>query len=134
MKLIMVTPDTLEEYWIKTRSMIADACKRSFGAYEAIDVMREIAMGKMTLWVAEDEKVRGLAITEFIKYPRAKVCVVVCCTGTKLKEWLHYLSEIEAWAKSQGCNRIRPICRKGWAKLLAKMDYKPGHIELEKAL
>lgn len=134
MKLTLVTQNSLEEYWLKTRKMIDSACTRSFGKYEAIDVMRELMKGNMNLWVAEDEKVKSIAITQIVSYPRTKVCKILCCTGKGMNEWVHFLMEIEGWAKKMGCKTTEPECRLGWARVLKKMGYERGHIMLEKVL
>lgn len=137
MKLVFVTTNNLEEYWLKTRRMIIASTKRSFGKYEGIDILKELMNGRMNLWVAEDSEdgvVRGLAITEIVQYPRMKVCKVLCCTGSKMMDWVHYLLEIEFWAKKNGCRSIEPVCRLGWTKTLKKMGYEPRHMLMEKVL
>lgn len=134
MKLVLVTPNNLEEYWLKTRKLIEAACTRSFNKYQAVDIMRELMKGRMNLWVTEDDKIHSLAITQIVSFPRTKVCKILCCTGKGMNEWVHYLMEIEMWAKAMGCSTTEPECRKGWARVLKKMGYKPAHVMLIKDL
>ena len=49
-----------------------------------------------------------------------------------MTRWLPLLGEIEAYAKREGCARVRIFGRKGWLRVLAGYEHK--HIIMDKDL
>ena len=87
--------------------------------------LQRIADGYAVLWVISNSygKHKGVVVTEIKRYPNFDVAVGHLCGGEDIDEWIHLLSEIEDWAKRQGCRRFEIQGRKGWAKKLPS-DYK----------
>ena len=110
--------------WIRCRPFIEAALTRAGGTHGIDDVARLIADGKAHFWPGR----RCAVVTEFYDYPRLKACNL-WLLGGELKELLAMRPAIEAWALSQGCVRILgggP--RRGWARLMAPLGYRPGWI------
>jgi hypothetical protein len=49
-----------------------------------------------------------------------------------MKRWLPLLGEVEAYAKREGCARVRIFGRKGWLRVLDGYEHK--HIIMDKDL
>lgn len=83
-----------------------------------------LANGKAQLWIAwNGEDCEAAAITQLIERKSGRACHMIACGGRDMRNWLGVLDEIEAWAKSQGCNAMRiPQARKGWARMLPDYD------------
>lgn len=103
------------------------------GRMSADDLFAFAADGRFQVWaVLEGDAPMAVVTTEIIRYPRRKTCRIVGCAGHHKEKWIHLLSEIEAWARAEGCAAMEITARKGWAKVLA--DYKMTGILLERDL
>jgi hypothetical protein len=68
----------------------------------------------------QDGAVLGVAITSLIETPRGRACEVYGAAGTETVRGQieEIMCEIERWAKSVGCTRVRILGRKGWLRRL----------------
>jgi hypothetical protein len=55
-------------------------------------------------------------------------------TGRQRLKWQHLISEIEDFAKENGCKMMELIARPGWQRVLKIFDYKRTHVVLEKQI
>lgn len=177
MHLQTVQVRDVPDLWPLIRDRLVGCCDRSGGKYAPIDVLHNLLVGRMQLWIAVDERsdsreslsgaeaprtaeregrgsrglrsldisgrrggsreaarMRALAITEIVPYPRITVCKLLACTGEDAHRWVDLLAGIEAWAKERGCGVLEPICRPGWERHLKPMGYVKTHVVLEKRL
>jgi hypothetical protein len=135
MKLIEFPVSELEGWLPNIWPMLKEACERSSGKYEPMDIVRQIAAKRMQLWNAmDDNKIHAIGITEIIQYPHTKVCRVLAATGEDLKILKEMMPKLEEWAKEIGCAWIEPVCRPGYEKALKTQGFKKQHIILEKKL
>lgn len=133
--LIGIPANQLADCWDNVKHLIGDACARSNGKYESVDILRSLLRGDMQLWGAlSDEKIEAIAIGEIVSYPRIKVYRVLGCTGEGMNEWLDLIHGIENWARMQGCKDFEAIARPGWEKMLTPQGYKKTHIILNRSL
>lgn len=97
-----------------------------------VDEMREQLKGALRqLWgYHEDGKVIGLTITRMA----GKTCEIVAAVGkqTNAGQIEETYREIERWAKSVGCERIRVIGRRGWLRKFP--EFQQTGIVMEKDL
>ena len=130
--LVCVPRATVHKVWPKVCDLIYVAMKR--GAVSSFKPVHDsVLAGAALLWLAWDgSKVHAAAVTELHKTEWRKVCVIVGCGGTDMKLWLHLLDGIEAFARAEGCDAMRIIGRKGWARVLK--DYRVTRVILEKEL
>lgn len=68
------------------------------------------------LWV--DETCQGAGITSLVETPHGRTCIINGFAAKTGSEWLPTLEVIEAWAKSQGCVKVRVYGRVGWTEKL----------------
>lgn len=97
---------------------------------EAGDVREFIQNQDILLWAAFGEKIEAIALTEIRVYRGRKMLVILGVSGKNKILWQHYMPEIEAYAKSEGCHGIEAVARKGWLKILK--DFTSSHIFIEK--
>jgi hypothetical protein len=71
-------------------------------------------------------------VTQIFEMRSGKVCKMMECGGTRLNEWKHLRTEIEEYAKHQGCDRVLVTGRPGWA--VALPDYRTTAVVLEKRI
>ncbi len=94
------------------------------------NIIAQCASGRRQLWIIQDEteKVVLTPITEITvdDATGAKTLVLAEIGGSRLRESMPCLNEIEAWAKREhGAVKSRLIGRDGWARLLPRYGYQP---------
>jgi hypothetical protein len=87
-------------------------------AYEPIDVLSLVMMGRMSLILVRDlGRIVAVAAIEVRQHPRCRVLEIAFCAGTGLRRWITQLVEvIDAQAETAGCSEIMTYGRKGWVK------------------
>ncbi len=105
-------------------------------AFEASDdtvtfdgVVRDIMAKNRQLWVAgnEGEDICAVAVTSLQQCESGLKQASITLLGGdygNLVELLKLRSELEAWAKVEGCTRFRIYGRRGWARRLLDYDLK----------
>lgn len=131
--LIGIPANQLADCWENVKHLIADACARSNGKYEAIDILKSLLRGDMQLWGAiSEDKIEAIAIGEIVNYPRIRVYRMLGATGNDMGEWVGHIQGIENWARLQGCMDFEAVARPGWEKMLK--GYKKTHVILNRSL
>lgn len=134
--LVGVPADKIEAAWPhQIGELISQVAARSSKTYTADDIKQSLLSREMQLWISWREgkdPVEALAITEIRNLPRRKIALIIAAVGKNRKNWKHFHTQLEAWAKEQGCTLMRVIARPGWAKELT--DYKKTHVILEKEI
>lgn len=121
----------VDEIWERAEPLL----KRGFEVPELAEPFYDkCKSGQAQIWgVFDDEQLIAAFLTEVVNIGPRKVCNIISVGGSRVKEWLHLISIIELWAKSQDCTAMRHAnCRKGWIALLK--DYHTTRIILEKEL
>lgn len=130
--LVCVDPEKVSSVWPHVKSLLRKACLRTaLNAFE--DIESDVLSGRSLLWLAWNGRViLAAAATTMIKTEAGRVCVIAACGGANMKRWLPLLGEIEAYARSEGCARMRIFGRKGWLRVLD--GYHEGHVIIDKEL
>ena len=136
MRALLVPPERLTDAWPHVAPLVALACARSSGKFEAPDVARAVAESRFQLWVGIDDAgaLRVMLLTRLLPYPRLTACELIACVGDDRGAWERLLDDIEAWAKANGAALMQPIARPGWERVLAPRGYRKTHVMLEKVL
>ncbi len=118
---------------------IAAELERGAGRSQGMMTMASIADGlrhdRLQLWIVlgDDDALIGTGLTQLGFEPSGiKVCTIYLTVGAGMKDETGHLSEIEAWAAHQGCQRVQLWGRKGWARELK--SYRMTHVILMKDL
>ena len=137
-ELVYIPLDHVHLVWPRVAGLIKAAMRRgdlsSFAA-----VATAVIAGRAQLWVAiasddadRDHEIVAAAVTELQQTERRKFCVVVACGGHDMSRWLDLLAPIEDWARSEGCDAMRIMGRRGWIRVLPA--YRLTRVVLEKEL
>ena len=127
--LICVNPKEVAQIWEYAGGMIRAAIERT-DLSDFADIEKDVLAGDQLLWLAISDHIEAAATTHLSR----NVCTVTACSGHKRERWLSLRTEIEKYAKDEGCHTIRAYGRKGWQRVLENDGYRVEHVILEKAL
>ncbi|SRR5438552_446106 len=134
-KLICIDPDRIGEIWPLAAPLLRAAIART-GLSAFADIERDILRGGALLWVAtsgvEAPTIEAAASTSLQLTDAGKVCVITACSGKHMMHWLPLVAGIEAYAKDEGCQRVRIFGRRGWLRVLDA--YEAEQIVMDKEL
>ena len=133
-QLICVPPEMTKDIWPFVSGLIYVAMKKG-GLSAFAPIQESVLEGRSLLWIAwggDDRKVEAAAITSIAATEWRKVCEVVACAGKGMERWISLLSQIEDYAKTEGCSAMRIIGRRGWIDQLPAYHLK--RVVLEKVL
>ena len=130
--LICVDPHCVRTLWPHVASLLKAACRRTgLNAFE--DIEADVLSGRSLLWLAWSGcAVEAAAATVLINSEIGKVCIITVCGGSGRRRWLPLLDQIEAYAKREGCARVRIYGRRGWLRVLD--GYAQKHVIMDKEL
>lgn len=134
--LTALSPDVAESQWPALRGMIDEAMAVS-GEIMPEDFPARVGRGDVLIWtVINDETadVMSAVTTELTRRREGLVCWVGQCAGRGVKDWVGLVSQIEDYARAEGCVKVVSKCRLGWGELLKGAGYKVRTVQLEKAL
>ena len=85
-------------------------------------IFRQAQENAVQLWVIyqyppEELDILAVVVTQIVRYDEASVCEILLAGGREMKKWTPLLTELEAWAKREGCSRIHVNGRPGWARV-----------------
>ena len=125
---VCVDPKQIRDIWPHFRDRIERAISK-VGVSEFAPIEKDILSGRSLLWLAYDGLiVHAAAVTELAD----NICTIVACGGENLPQFLPLLSDLEQFARNEGCKAVRIVGRKGWVRILK--DYKTKAIILERPL
>jgi hypothetical protein len=117
--LIGVKSDRIEAVWPEIEELVIRGLEHCQGCYWPEDVKAALIRRDMQLHVAQSDRIEAICITELVNYPRRKLCNLFLLAGENMARWVHYQSEIVAWARSVGCDGMEVHHgRAGWGKRL----------------
>jgi hypothetical protein len=131
-ELVCVDPKRVHEIWPHVSPLLKAACYRTkLNAFA--DIEADILSGRSLVWMAWNGRtVESAAATILINSEIGKVCIITVCGGSDMKRWLPLIDQIEAYAKAEGCKRVRIYGRKGWLRVLDGFEEK--HVIMDKDL
>lgn len=115
---IGVPAGDVEAFWPIIGPMVAN-CLAKVGEYryEPEDILDALRERDMQLWVAIDDGIKTILITQLVHYPRAFECEICIWAGERTPDWREQLEMIEQWAREQGCHYMSSRSRPGSAKV-----------------
>jgi hypothetical protein len=133
MNILLINKDDYTKVFPKIESFVESAADYTYGRFSANDIKTELLIKQQQLWIAYDSnEVYGFVITEVISYPKLKVLIMHFTAGKKLLSWKDLmLSDLQDFAKSNGCKTIESYGRPGWAKIFKNDGYKQQFIFYE---
>jgi hypothetical protein len=117
MNLLQVNPNYVCQLWPKVSGMLEKALLTGGGEYNIDQLKVYLTEGKKTLLVADNEgEIIGAAAITLIQYPNDFICFV-SAIGGKMIANRNLFSQLEDWARSQGCTKIQGAAFESVARL-----------------
>lgn len=131
--LVCVEPAKIDAIWPHVAVFIHTAYWTGIGDDTPESLKIRLDEGRALLWIVWDGKgILAAAVTEIVQVPARKLCMITACAGRELHRWRHFIANLEAYAKTQGCDVMRVHGRVGWKSVFP--DYREPWVALEKGL
>lgn len=128
---VCVDPKCVHELWLHVAPLVkAGVLRTDLSHFDEIE--SDVLAGRSLLWLGWYGHIEAAVTTTLLQSNTGKVCVITAAGGRGLARWEPLLERIEAYAKAEGCDRVRLFGRKGWRRLMRQ--YELSHIILEKGL
>jgi hypothetical protein len=127
MEVILLTPKQVVDHWRTIEPAIASALKSSVGESTTYDYLTWLQNPDYyQCWAVEEEGlIVNVSITKVNTYATHKSLHLITTTGINGGRWDTYKEAhhtIEDYARQQGCRRIEMYGRKGWSKILGRLN------------
>ncbi len=131
--LVCVGPTYVEILWPRVRGLVESTFWRGRSEGDIDTVFADLMHQRALLWIVWDgRKILAALVTKLIRESQGLVCLITACAGIELRRWKHVISDIEAFAKAEGCFCVRMEGRRGWKRILP--DYQEAWFIFEKIL
>lgn len=132
-QLVCVPPLAVPDVWLHAARWLAPAMALECSDDDITALKRDLDVGAALLWIVWDgEALIGAVATKITSVPRRKICNIVACGGTRVREWIKLVAEIERYARAEGCDAVRLTGRRGWKRILP--EYREPWVCLQKDL
>jgi len=121
-----IRSENIEGWWPLVEEYLSSALEYGLGEYTIEDIKKSCILRDMQLWVKiNKEGVEGAFITKISKYPQKNLLCVILLGGNEFIKWRDEADALlNAFGKEHNCEYVELFGRKGWAKMLADIDYK----------
>lgn len=133
--LICVAPEKLSEFWPHVENFLKRALEASVGEDTLEEIRDDLFADRALLWLVWDDErktILAAATTKLVASKRGKTCIIAACAGQDLRRWAKFIEELEAFARAEGCEKMRVYGRAGWERLLS--GYTKPWVTIEKDL
>ena len=129
-----VDAENVETVWPQILPLIRTVTDRS--GDDPQEILHALTGQKAQLVLGSStDGIEAICVTELVTVHNRYVCNCWIIAGRKRENWLHYLNELESWAKSKGCVAMRHAqARTGWKRILKPQGYRVTRVVLEKEL
>ena len=126
MNVIIVPKEHREVIFPKVKQYLDKAAKLSGGRLSIEEIENNVFNKEHQLWIAfNDVEIVAAADTEIIQYSKIKTLVGHFIGGKDLESWKQPIVDaMAAFGKTEGCDRIEFMGRRGWGKPLKKIGWK----------
>ena len=121
MHLVQVPPQAVAAVWPRIERYLQSAIDRSHGTHTMDTTKRDAEAGQRQLWVVitDDKDITAAGVTSLQSFPSGRLMLQIeVFGGDNMKAFFDLKSELEKWAKDEGCTAVCLWARKGWAKHL----------------
>lgn len=128
-----IPPALLHEMWPMLAPDVVAVVDRARERWTVAHIAEMLITGQWQTWIVWDGEIQAVLATELYHEPSDLKCArAVFVGGRDMKRWAHLMSDLEDWARSEGCARFDMIISKGIAKHFP--EYRMSHVLLEKDL
>lgn len=129
--LVCVPPADVSKVWPLARLLIKSAIEHT-GISDFDHIEGQVLSGDQLLWLAISDHIEAAATTHLIKTRGRPMLIVTACSGARRERWIELRHKVEAYAKAEGCSRVRLYGRAGWQRALP--DYRVEYVIMNKEL
>jgi DNA integrity scanning protein DisA with diadenylate cyclase activity len=118
MQLFALNSKQIDEWWGRIAGYINDAISRD-NDYSLDYVKAALEAREMQCFVAYDDVVQAVAVTNILQRPNRKICEILLLGGKGIDNCFHFVNNIKEWAAEIGCDVVELNTRPGiekWAK------------------
>tara|TARA_R100000664_G_scaffold2953_1_gene6919 strand:+ start:546 stop:968 length:423 start_codon:yes stop_codon:yes gene_type:complete len=120
--LLIVNPRDIPYIWNQVKPLVDKALEYSSGEITSNDLLKLLLNGRNELWCGiDDTGVTSAGITEIVTYPQKRILRIITWatrSGKDQELWTGALSNVEEYARHNGCDLLEAYARKGLAKKL----------------
>lgn len=118
--------------WPHVWQMLRKAIQKTdYGQFNTVE--EDVFSGRALLWLAwKPPEIAAAVVTQLCANEKSHACYILACGGKRAKDWLPLMANIEAYARAEGCQKIRAVGRRGWIRLLP--DFRAPFVVIEKDL
>jgi hypothetical protein len=110
--------------------------KKTDGEYSLKDYQDYIESQYWDLWIAVNlntKEIQGVAVTEIIEHPNFNELLMRMVIGKQFNKFLlETETQFQEFAKENNCKRLVLYGRKGWLRVLNKINWKEGYTVMTK--
>ncbi len=117
--------------WEQVVPFINKVCDKVDLWYTLDNIKEKLLSREMQLWTSQSgTQIKSICITQLVVHPKYKYLDIILMAGELGST--QYLKQIETWARTMGCKKVKFTGRKGWLKFLG--DYEIEQLTLQKEL
>ena len=135
-ELVRLSAKDAVYYWDAVTPLIIKGLKRTDGEYSLKDYQDYIESQYWDLWIAvnlDTKEIQGVAVTEIIEYPNFNELLMRMVIGKQFNKFLlETETQFQEFAKENNCKRLVLYGRKGWLRVLNKINWKEGYTVMTK--
>jgi hypothetical protein len=135
-ELVRLSAKDAGYYWDAVTPLIIKGLERTDGEYSLKDYQDYIESQYWDLWIAvnlDTKEIQGVAVTEVVEHPNFNELLMRMVTGKHFNKFLLKTeTQFQEFAKENNCNRLVLYGRKGWLRVLNKINWKEGYTVMTK--
>ena len=135
-ELVRLSTKDAVYYWDAVTPLIIKGLERTDGEYSLKDYQDYIESQYWDLWIAVNlntKEIQGVAVTEIIEHPNFNELLMRMVIGKQFNKFLlETETQFQEFAKENNCKRLVLYGRKGWLRVLNKINWKEGYTVMTK--
>jgi hypothetical protein len=135
-ELVRLSAKDAVYYWDAVTPLIIKGLERTDGEYSLKDYQDYIESQYWDLWIAVNlntKEIQGVAVTEIIEHPNFNELLMRMVIGKQFNKFLlETETQFQEFAKENNCKRLVLYGRKGWLRVLNKINWKEGYTVMTK--
>lgn len=120
LRLVEIGPNDLPAVWKAIEPLIERGCAYSGGALDPQSVVDGVLTGRAKLIALADEReINSVMALQVVAMPTGqRVLEVILVGGRDVEAWAPFEPQLDAIGLAEGCEKVRTMGRKGWARRL----------------
>ncbi len=129
-KLFLIPQENAADVWPLAEPFIEQAVLYADGLITTETLQEGVEDGSKRLWLIWGDRCFAAGVTEIIK----ETCFIWAFGGEEMHKWFPLHTQLEEWAKHEGCKSVHFFGRIGWERILRSSGYERRLVVLRKEL